>query len=76
MLGQGAYNGWQRSKEEVESKVPWGQRILDSRWIPLRRLSDNEYTEMLGEKIIKVDAELAVVDERITALRKSGKSSD
>lgn len=76
VLGQGAYNGWQRSAEAVETKVTWGQRILDSRWIPMRRLSDHDYTEMLGEKIIKVDTEIAIIDERIAALRKGEKGGD
>ena len=32
-------------------------------------LSDGEYEEMLREKLLRVDAEIALVDESIAALR-------
>jgi hypothetical protein len=75
MLGQGAYNSFQSNEEVVNSKVPWVQRVLDSSWVPLKRLSDDDYVGMLSERAIKVDAEIAIIDERIAALQKSRKNS-
>jgi hypothetical protein len=35
----------------------------------MKVLSDEEYEDMLREKLLKVDAEIALVDENIAALR-------
>lgn len=69
MLGQGAYNRFQPHGEEVDNKVPLGRRLLESPWIPLKRLSDEDYTAMLNEKAIKIDAEIAIIDEKIATLK-------
>ncbi|KAF7510429.1 hypothetical protein GJ744_006708 [Endocarpon pusillum] len=71
MLGQGVYNAFQGGGDEVEVRVPYSQRLLDSRWVPLKRLSDEDYVEMLNEKTIKIDAEIAIIDDKIAALQKS-----
>ncbi len=71
MLGQGAYNSFQASAEETERKLPYGQRILDSRWVPLKRLSDEDYVGMLNEKTVRIEAEIAIIDEKIAALQNS-----
>lgn len=71
MLGQGVYNTFQGGGDEVEARVPYSQRLLDSRWVPLKRLSDEDYVEMLNEKTIKIDAEIAIIDDKIAALQKS-----
>lgn len=44
------------------------QRMSKSRFNPMRRLSDEEYAGMLKEKLLKVEAELALVDDDITKL--------
>lgn len=38
-------------------------------WSPLRKLTDDEYVDMMGEKILKVEADIALIDERIAELR-------
>jgi hypothetical protein len=42
---------------------------LDSKWSPLKVLSDGEYEDMLREKLLGVNADIALVDESIVALR-------
>jgi hypothetical protein len=42
--------------------------ILESKWSPLKPLPDDEYEKMLDEKILRLDAEIALVDEHIAAL--------
>ena len=76
MLGQAAYNSFQRREEEIESKPPYSQRLLDSRWVPLKRISDEDYVRMLHEKTVKIDAEIAIIDEKIGALRKNSLTRD
>ncbi|KAF2762768.1 hypothetical protein EJ05DRAFT_481655 [Pseudovirgaria hyperparasitica] len=49
------------------------QQIADSRWTPgLRTLSDGEYVAMMEEKMLRLDAEIAIVDERIARVKVKG----
>lgn len=50
---------------------PFLQRMAESKWIPLRTLSDQEYREMLGEKLLSIEAEIALLDDKIQELEKS-----
>jgi hypothetical protein len=47
---------------------------MDSRWSPVRALSDKEYEGMLREKLLRVNAEIALVDEKIEAIRDEEKA--
>lgn len=71
MMGQATYNSLRSSGEELETQPPYIQRLLNSRWVPLKHLSDEEYVGMLNEKTVRIDAEIAILDERITVLEKS-----
>ncbi|CAL3969349.1 unnamed protein product [Diplocarpon coronariae] len=42
---------------------------LNSKWSPMKVLSDAEYETMLQEKLLRVNAQIALVDESIEALR-------
>lgn len=50
---------------------PLMQRMADSKWIPLRTLSDQEYRGMLDEKLLSVEAEIALIDDKIQELEKN-----
>ena len=39
------------------------------KWSPLKTLSDEEYGDMLREKLLRVEAEIALVDEEVGRLR-------
>ena len=54
---------------ESVNKAPLLQRIARSKWSPMKILSDEEYLAMLEQKLSRVDAEVAVMDEKIRALR-------
>lgn len=54
----------------VPSK-PFLQRLADSKWVPLRSLSDDDYREMLNEKVLSIEAEVALLDEKIQELEKA-----
>ncbi|KAL3417732.1 hypothetical protein PVAG01_10742 [Phlyctema vagabunda] len=50
---------------EQKHKDSW----LNSKWSPMKILSDGEYEEMLQEKLLRVNVEIAMIDESIAALR-------
>ncbi|KAJ5488705.1 hypothetical protein N7539_003595 [Penicillium diatomitis] len=71
--GQTAFNyvdGWQMEKARNTPK-PFLQRMAESKWIPFRHLSDQEYREMLSEKLLSVEAEIALLDEKLEELTES-----
>jgi hypothetical protein len=45
-------------------------RFAKSKWSPMSVLTDEQYEEMLQEKLLKVEAEIAIIDERIEGFRK------
>ena len=65
---------WQMEKAQSPSK-PFLQRVAKSKWIPFRHLSDQEYREMLSEKLLSVEAEIALLDEKIEDLEKTRPNS-
>jgi hypothetical protein len=42
---------------------------LDSKWSPVKILTDEEYESMLREKLLRINAQIAILDENIGALR-------
>ena len=52
-----------------EVKESWIDKIASMRWTGLTRLSDEEYAGMLGEKVLKIEAEVAIIEEEIEKLR-------
>lgn len=43
--------------------------MADSKYSPMKVLSDEEYEKILREKLVRVDAEIALVDEDIKKMR-------
>lgn len=56
------------SLESTQEKPLW-HRIADMKWSPMKVLTDEEYGEMLMEKLIKVEADIAILDEDVEKLR-------
>ncbi|THC90031.1 hypothetical protein EYZ11_010518 [Aspergillus tanneri] len=52
------------------------QRIADSKWMPLKSLSDDDYRDMLNEKLLSIEAEMAIIDEKIEELEKAKSNND
>lgn len=42
---------------------------LRSKWSPLKKLTDDEYLDMMSEKMLRVEADIALIDDRIAELR-------
>ncbi|KAI0395341.1 hypothetical protein F5Y17DRAFT_457078 [Xylariaceae sp. FL0594] len=55
-----------------ENKTSW----LDSKWSPMRRLTDKDYIHLLEEKILRLDAEIAIIDESIASIKGSAPAPD
>jgi len=74
-LGQMSYNTVRSSREAAQlntDQLPapsFLQRLASKKWIPMKSLSDEEYEGMLQEKLVKVEAEMAILDEDIAALK-------
>ncbi|KAI0191157.1 hypothetical protein EV127DRAFT_428768 [Xylaria flabelliformis] len=55
---------------ESRPKTSW----LDSKWSPMQRLSDRDYMNKIEEKILRLDAEIAIIDDNIASLKSSQSS--
>lgn len=54
-----------------KQKTSW----LDSKWSPMQRLSDKDYLDKIEEKILRLDADIAIIDENIAALKDTSSDS-
>ena len=52
-------------KEDHLKKESW----LNSKWSPVKVLSDEEYETMLQQRLLRANAEIALIDESIAALK-------
>jgi hypothetical protein len=64
--GQAVTNRISASKS-AESRENGG--FLSSKWSPIKKLSDDEYRELIETKILHVDTDIALIDEKISELR-------
>jgi hypothetical protein len=67
-VGQLVFNSAD-ARPAIASKPSAGTTWMNSKWSPVKALSDGEYENMLREKLLQVDAEIALVDENIETLR-------
>jgi hypothetical protein len=59
-----------KAKGEDKPKETLVQKFAKSKWSPMSILTDEQYEEMLQEKLLKVEAEIAIIDERIEGVKK------
>lgn len=57
-------------KEQGKEHENWMQRMAKKKWSPMSVLTDEEYERMLSEKVLSVEAEIALIDEKIEEFRK------
>ncbi|KAK3938364.1 hypothetical protein QBC46DRAFT_390455 [Diplogelasinospora grovesii] len=65
--GQAIANSFASKGVPLESK----KSILHSKWSPVTPLTDREYEKMLEEKLLRVEAEIALVDDHMKELREA-----
>jgi len=70
-VGQTATNYYDKTDMPVsdEPQLNFWQRFASLKWMPVTVLKDGEYEDMLRERQLKLEAEIALVDERIEALK-------
>ncbi|KAH0277300.1 hypothetical protein KCU91_g3285, partial [Aureobasidium melanogenum] len=70
-LGQTVSNSYDKTNLPAsdEPQLNFWQKFASLKWMPVTVLKDGEYEDMLREKQLKLEAEIALVDERIAALK-------
>ena len=67
--GQAIYNAQDAKRMEEALNPSKKSSWFDSKWSPVKKLTDTEYAHMLDEKLLRVNAEIALLDESIERLR-------
>jgi len=60
----------ERAGGEVKPKENFMQKIAKSKWSPMQVLTDDDYENMMQEKLLRVEAQIAVIDDKIDVLKK------
>jgi hypothetical protein len=70
-VGQTASNYYDKTDMPAsdELQLNFWQKFAGLKWMPVQVLKDGEYEDMLRERQLKLEAEIALVDERIEALK-------
>lgn len=58
-----------------EKKKNFMERIAESKWSPMEVLTDERYEDMLQEKLLKLEAEIAIIDDKIEVFRQKAKET-
>ena len=59
----------EKANEPEKKEKGFWERVADMKWSPMRTLSDEEYADILREKMLGVDAEIALIDEEVEKLK-------
>jgi chromosome condensin MukBEF MukE localization factor len=59
-----------RARGEDKPRETLMHKIAKSKWSPMQVLSDEDYEKMMQEKLLRVEADIAMVDDKIEALKK------
>ncbi|KAF2997038.1 hypothetical protein E8E13_000478 [Curvularia kusanoi] len=84
--GQHGYNYLdKKNTEEVEEdarlaakgekRKNFMERIAEMKWSPMEVLTDERYEEMLQERLLKIEVEIALVDDRIEGFRQKAREA-
>ena len=44
--------------------------MAESKWVPLRSLSDDEFRNLLNEKLLSIEVDISLLDEKIQSLER------
>lgn len=59
-----------RARGEDRPKETLMHKIAKSKWSPMQVLSDEDYERMMQEKLLRVEADIAMIDDKIEMLKK------
>ncbi len=68
--GQAILNRWDAKVANAPPK-PAKEVGFWARWSPITQLSDKDYEKILEERLLRVEADIAVVDDHIRELREA-----
>ncbi|KAH6849870.1 hypothetical protein B0I37DRAFT_413312 [Chaetomium sp. MPI-CAGE-AT-0009] len=74
LLGAGGQTiaNWRAEKvAKAADAAPKPPSEFWSRWSPIKQLSDRDYENILEEKLLRVEADIALIDDRVRELRES-----
>lgn len=63
-----------RDQRQGQSNQSLLERITSSKWSPMTKISDEDYEEMLQERLVRIEAEIAVIDDDIAKLKSEASS--
>ncbi|KAI1001752.1 hypothetical protein K3495_g6450 [Podosphaera aphanis] len=70
-IGQMLFNKFEtRTIEPIPREQNNTDSWLNSKWSPVKPLSDEEYEGLMNEKLLKIKTEIALVDEKIELVKK------
>ena len=76
-VGQHGYNMIDSARRQkaldVHDAPPFWERIAKSKWSFMKTLSDDQYANVLEDRMLEIDSELALIDEDIQSLKKAQK---
>jgi len=80
LTGQGTYNYMDHQRMKRLQAAPQNsessfKQFLQSSWSPVKMLSKEDYAKILNDKLLAVEAEIALVEEEIELLKKRGPES-
>ena len=62
--------------EGEQKRVGWIEWVTTRKWSPIQMLSDEEYREIMMRKLLKVEAEIAVLEDDVKAIRERAGKGD
>ena len=65
LAGTSTFLAQKFQNKEPKEKTSW----MASKWSPMKQLTDQEYENILEERLLRLNAEIAVIDENIASLK-------
>ena len=76
-LGQLAHTRFTaRPDPDTASKPGFWRRMSEKSFSPVKVMSNEEYADWLREKVLRVDVEISILEDKIAALRKEQQEQD
>ncbi len=63
------------SHTTTTTQEPFWSRAMKSKYSPVKHLTDEEYKKVLEDKLLRIDAEIAVLDDDIAALKRADEAA-
>jgi hypothetical protein len=77
LAGQGVANvaNKRQSIEKVKREQPLWKDFVNSKWSPMKLLTNEEYATMLKEQLLRIEVEISLLDAKIEELKSQKKDT-